>query len=230
MTLAVGETTRHSGWLGQGQRGPVGGERERRSEWQRRRRQRGLAAWPRYSFVGLSEVDRGWRGWSIPDGGLSSAPACCPAPRRAYKYVPYGKVGQVMPYLLRRAAENSDILKVRMHGAVMPQCHKAATRHSALGYRYRFGAAPRLDIPDRGLQRGTMSCTRACPGGHAPTRCFPLCKAQVGHPLGQGALSPQMQSVHPCPADAPTPTPVVPCPPWCRPPLSSAVTPLGLQA
>jgi hypothetical protein len=31
---------------------------------------------------------------------------------RAYKYVPYGRVNQVMPYLLRRAAENQDIMKV----------------------------------------------------------------------------------------------------------------------
>jgi proline dehydrogenase len=29
---------------------------------------------------------------------------------RAYKYVPYGKVGEVMPYLLRRAQENSAVL------------------------------------------------------------------------------------------------------------------------
>lgn len=35
---------------------------------------------------------------------------------RAYKYVPYGAVGQVMPYLLRRAAENRDIMKVRAAG------------------------------------------------------------------------------------------------------------------
>ena len=29
---------------------------------------------------------------------------------RAYKYVPYGKVREVMPYLIRRAHENSDML------------------------------------------------------------------------------------------------------------------------
>ena len=29
---------------------------------------------------------------------------------KAYKYVPYGAVGEVMPYLLRRAQENSSLL------------------------------------------------------------------------------------------------------------------------
>lgn len=29
---------------------------------------------------------------------------------QAYKYVPYGKVGEVLPYLIRRAQENSDVL------------------------------------------------------------------------------------------------------------------------
>jgi proline dehydrogenase len=29
---------------------------------------------------------------------------------RAYKYVPYGKIREVMPYLIRRAQENSDML------------------------------------------------------------------------------------------------------------------------
>ena len=29
---------------------------------------------------------------------------------KAYKYVPYGRVGEVMPYLIRRAKENSSVL------------------------------------------------------------------------------------------------------------------------
>ena len=34
---------------------------------------------------------------------------------RAYKYVPYGKVNEVMPYLIRRAQENADVLGNARH-------------------------------------------------------------------------------------------------------------------
>ena len=38
---------------------------------------------------------------------------------RAYKYVPYGKVNKVMPYLIRRAQENSDVLGNARHELAM---------------------------------------------------------------------------------------------------------------
>ena len=36
---------------------------------------------------------------------------------RAYKYVPYGKVEEVMPYLVRRAQENADMMNTTQHEA-----------------------------------------------------------------------------------------------------------------
>ncbi|CAN0492022.1 unnamed protein product, partial [Hapterophycus canaliculatus] len=34
---------------------------------------------------------------------------------QAYKYIPYGKVGETIPYLLRRAQENSAMLGGASH-------------------------------------------------------------------------------------------------------------------
>ncbi|GIL48230.1 hypothetical protein Vafri_4911 [Volvox africanus] len=58
---------------------------------------------------------------------------------RAYKYVPYGRVGQVMPYLLRRAAENQDIMKGSKQDLVM--LRSELRRRAAAVLRFGTGAA-----------------------------------------------------------------------------------------
>ena len=53
---------------------------------------------------------------------------------KAYKYVPYGSLHEVMPYLIRRAQENSDIMGGVQHEASLgaaehePNTKGAATR------------------------------------------------------------------------------------------------------
>jgi proline dehydrogenase len=51
-------------------------------------------------------------------------------PLQAYKYVPFGGVEQVIPYLLRRAQENSDVLGGVQKELIMM---KAEVRRRLLG-------------------------------------------------------------------------------------------------
>lgn len=49
---------------------------------------------------------------------------------KAYKYVPYGPVGEVIPYLIRRAQENADALS---GAAVQRNMMLAEVRRRVLG-------------------------------------------------------------------------------------------------
>ena len=51
---------------------------------------------------------------------------------QAYKYIPYGEVGETIPYLLRRAQENSDMLGGAKHerGLLLKEIRRRLTgRH-----------------------------------------------------------------------------------------------------
>ena len=91
---------------------------------------------------------------------------------KAYKYVPYGPVREVMPYLIRRAQENSDALSGALQQRAMLL---REVRRRVVGWRVRqLGQRHELEA------RSALAVARAQRKLHALVRCFhdplePIC-------------------------------------------------------
>ena len=110
-----------------------------------------------------------------PDG----LPLAC---RRAYKYVPYGAVHEVIPYLMRRAQENSDLMGgVHKERLMMREQARVPTGGGGEGgLQTTQTPGPLLSPTDKpkpasGPRAGCFArCVAATPEGVSPEGCPPL--------------------------------------------------------